>query len=85
MLPAADLAIPAFGYRNHISIDRGFGFIRRWLATDAASHEGRRLREGLLDKSNTAASVWAANEAFLARSGFISRVHRKKPANPRCH
>jgi IS5 family transposase len=25
--PAVDLAIPAFGYRNHISIDRGFGFI----------------------------------------------------------
>ena len=87
-LPATDLAIPAFGYRNHISIDRGFGFIRKWLATDAACHEGRRLREGLLDKSNTAGGVWGdtayrsvANEAFMRKNGFVSRVHRKKPAN----
>jgi IS5 family transposase len=87
-LPAVDLAIPAFGYRNHISIDRRFGFIRKWLATDAAAHEGRRLRDGLLDKSNTAASVWAdtayrsaANEAFVASSGLVSRVHRNKRPN----
>ncbi len=26
--PTVDLAIPVFGYQNHISIDRGFGFIR---------------------------------------------------------
>src|ERR1700731_4482016 len=36
------------------SIDRGFGFIRKWGATDAAAYEGHRLREGLLDKTNTA-------------------------------
>ncbi len=86
--PARDLAIPAFGYRNHISIDRGFGFIRKWLTTDAAAHEGRRLLDGLLDKSNTAGSVWAdmayrsaTNKAFMTRNAFVSRVHRKKPAN----
>src|SRR5215471_8967194 len=28
-------------------------------ATDAAAYEGRRLRQGLLDKSNTASGVWA--------------------------
>ena len=27
-MPPVDLAIPVFGYQNHISIDRGFGFIR---------------------------------------------------------
>jgi IS5 family transposase len=48
--PMVDLAIPVFGYQNHISIDCGFGFIRQWSATDAA-YEGRRLREGLLDKT----------------------------------
>jgi IS5 family transposase len=87
-VPAVDLAIPAFGYRNHISIDRRFGLIRTWLATDAAAHEGRRLRGGLLDRNNTAASVWAdtayrsaANEAFMTKNGFVSRVHRKKPPN----
>ena len=85
-MPLVDLAIPLFGYQNHVSIDRGFGFIRRWTATDAAAYEGRRLREGLLDKSNTASGVWAdtayrsaANEAFLIRNGFVSHIHRKKP------
>jgi IS5 family transposase len=84
--PPVDLAIPVFGYQNHISIDRGFGFIRRWSTTDAAAYEGRRLREGLLDKTNTASGVWAdtayrsaANEAFMAKNGFVSHVHRKKP------
>ena len=84
--PPCDLAIPVFGYQNHISIDRGFGFIRKWSATDAAAYEGARLREGLLDKTNTASGVWAdtayrsaANEAFMERNGFVSRVHRKKP------
>ena len=55
--PPVDLAIPVFGYPNHISLDRGFGFIRKWSATDAAAYEGRRLRDGLLDKTNTASSV----------------------------
>jgi IS5 family transposase len=84
--PPVDIAIPTFGYQNHVSIDRGFGFIRRWMATDAAAYEGARLREGLLDKTNTASAVWAdtayksaANEAYLEKNGFVSRIHRKKP------
>ncbi len=69
-----------------MSIDREYGLIRRWDATDAAAYEGARLREGLLDKTNTASKVWVdtayrskANEEFLARNGFVSRIHRKKP------
>jgi transposase, IS5 family len=84
--PAVDLAIPAFGYKNHVSIDKEFGLIRTWLATHAAAYDGARLREGLLDKTNTASAVWAdtgyrsqANEDFLAKNGFVSKVHRKKP------
>jgi IS5 family transposase len=84
--PPVDLAIPVFGYQNHISIDRGFGFVRKWAVTDAAAYEGARLRDGLLDKNNTAAGVWAdtayrsaANEAFMERHGLRSHVHRKKP------
>jgi transposase, IS5 family len=84
--PPVDIAIPTFGYQNHIAIDRRFGLIRKWQATDAAAYEGARLREGLLDKTNTAGAVWAdtayrskANEAFMAENGFVSRVHRKKP------
>lgn len=84
--PPVDIAIPTFGCQNHVSIDRRFGFIRRWMATDAAAYEGARPREGLLDKTNTAGAVYAdaayrsaANEAFLAKNGCISRIRRKKP------
>ena len=84
--PPVDIAIPSFGYQNHIAIDRRFGLIRRWQVTDAAAYEGARLREGLLDRTNTASAVWAdtayrskENEAYLARFGFVSRIHRKKP------
>ena len=56
--PMVDLAIPAFGYQNHISADRRHRLIRRWLVTDAAAHAGARLAD-LLDPDNTASGVWA--------------------------
>ena len=80
-----DLAVPAFGYKNHVGIDRRHELIRTWTATDAARHDGVQL-PGLLSKANTASDVWAdtayrskANEAHLAGNGFRSRIHRKKP------
>jgi transposase len=58
--PPVDIAIPSFGYQNHIAIDVGYGLIRKWQATDAAPrYEGAVLRDGLLDKTNTARTVWA--------------------------
>ena len=57
--PQIDIAIPAFGYKIHISIDRRHGIIRRGKVTDAAAHDGARLREGLIDPKNTASDVWA--------------------------
>jgi hypothetical protein len=39
-----DIAIPVFGYKNHIGIDRAYGLIRTWKATDAACHDGRNCR-----------------------------------------
>uniref|UniRef100_H6SKU7 Transposase, IS4 n=1 Tax=Pararhodospirillum photometricum DSM 122 TaxID=1150469 RepID=H6SKU7_PARPM len=84
--PQGDITIPHFGYKNHVSIDRKHGIIRRALVTDAAAADGARLREGLIDPANTASDVWAdsayrskANEAFLAEAGKVSRIHRKKP------
>jgi IS5 family transposase len=84
-VPPVDLAIPAFGYKNHVAIDRGFGLIRNWTATHAAAHDGARL-EDVLDRDNTASDVWAdtayrsaKNEAMLIRRGLMSRIHRKKP------
>ena len=81
-----DIAIPVFGYKSHIGIDRRHGLIRTWLVTDAAAHDGARLREGLIDPTNAASPVWAdtayrsaANEAFLTGRGKTSPIHRKKP------
>jgi IS5 family transposase len=80
-----DIAIPMFGYKNHIGIDRKQGLIRTWVATDAARHDGAQL-PNLLSKENTASDVWAdtayrsqKNEDHLEKHGFKSRIHRKKP------
>jgi len=83
--PRLDLAVPAFGYKNHIGIDRRYGLIRTWMATDAARYDGAQL-PGLISKRNTASDVWAdtayrskANERLLADNALVSRIHRKKP------
>ena len=83
--PRVDLAIPAFGYKNHIGIDRWHGLIRTWTTTDASRHDGAVLPE-LIDRNNTAGEVWAdtayrsqANEKYLADRLFRSQIHRKKP------
>ncbi len=80
-----DIAIPVFGYKDHISIDRQHGLIRRYKVTDAARYDGAQLAD-LLDRNNTASGVWAdtayrskKNEAWLARHGFRSHIHTKKP------
>jgi transposase, IS5 family len=83
--PRVDLAIPAFGYKNHIGIDRRHRLIRSWAATDAARHDGALLPV-LIDKNNTASDLWAdtayrskANEKHLTDNGLRSQIHRKKP------
>ena len=83
--PLPAIAIPVFGYKNHVAIDRAWGFIRRAAVTDAACYDGSMLPE-LVTSDNLAASVWAdtayrsaANEAWLASLGRVSRIHRKKP------
>lgn len=53
-----DLAIPMFGYKNHIGIDRAHGLIRTWDASAANAHDGARLPD-LISKENTASGVWA--------------------------
>ena len=84
--PQVDLAVPAFGYKNHVAIDRRHGLIRGWTASHAAAHDGARLAE-VVDANNTAGDIWAdtayrsaKNEAWLASRGLVSRIHRKKPA-----
>jgi IS5 family transposase len=80
--PQVDLAIPSFGYQNHVGADRRHRLIRTWRVTDAAAHAGARLGE-LLDPNNTASEVWAdsayrskKNEELLEGRGLVSRIHR---------
>jgi IS5 family transposase len=81
----SELVVPLFGYKNHLGIDRRHGFIRSFIVTDAASHDGRQLGK-LLDPHNTASSVWAdtayrsaANATLLARRGLVPQFQRAKP------
>ena len=53
------LAVPLFGTKSHVSIDRMHGIVRRQVVTDAARHDGGRLREGLIQRANAARDVWA--------------------------
>lgn len=80
-----DIAIPAFGYKNHAAIDRRHGFIRGWNVTSASAYDGAQLRN-VLDKTNTGSTVWAdtayrskKNEAWLEKNGYFSDIHYKKP------
>jgi transposase, IS5 family len=83
--PQTDIAIPSFGYKNHIAIDRRFGFIRKAAVTHGARHDGSQLRH-VVTKDNTASDVWADtayrskdNEKWLKSQSRVSRIHRKKP------
>ena len=80
-----DIAVPAFGYKNHAAIDRRHGFIRGWKVTGASAYDGAQLRN-VLDRQNTGSKVWAdtayrskKNEAWLDRNGYVSDIHHKKP------
>jgi IS5 family transposase len=80
-----EIAVPAFGYKNHIGIDRAFGFLRRYRITHAAADDGGQLG-AVLDRDNTASEVWAdtayrsaANLALLERRGLRPQFQRKKP------
>jgi transposase, IS5 family len=80
-----DIAVPAFGYKNHAAIDRRHGLIRGWTVTGASAYDGAQLRN-VLDRKNTGSTVWAdtayrskANETWLDRNGYVSDIHHKKP------
>lgn len=79
-----DLAIPMFGYKNHVGIDRTHGLIRTWDASAANAYDGARLPD-LVSRENTGSGIWAdtayrskKNEAFLAKGMFKSHIHQKR-------
>jgi IS5 family transposase len=80
-----EILVPAFGYKNHLSIDRAHGLIRRFSVTHAAAHDGGQLG-AVLDPANTASQVWAdtayrskANRTLLERRGLAAELQRPKP------
>jgi hypothetical protein len=88
----SDLAIPKFGYKTHVSIDVAHGFIRRQEVTDAADHDGARLREGLVDAKRLdrqlqrrgsprrpAASGWGPISGRMPRSTLVPQPRRGPP------
>jgi transposase, IS5 family len=82
---AVETAVPVFGYKSHVGIDRAHGLIRTWSVTHAAAHDGGQLA-GLLDTRNTASGVWAdtayrsaANLAVLAKRAMVAYLQRPKP------
>lgn len=84
--PLPMIALPVFGYKSHISIDRRFGFIRGQAVTSAAAPDGRMLRQ-VVGTDNISGEVWAdsayrsqSNEKWLAGKMLVSRIHRRKPA-----
>jgi IS5 family transposase len=83
--PLPMIAVPVFGYKSHLSIDRRFGFIRESAVTAASAADGRQLKR-LVSRENTGSEVWAdsayrsqANETWLAQRMLTSRIHRRKP------
>ena len=79
------IALPVFGYKSHISIDRRFGFIRGMAVTSASAADGRLLRQ-VVSTDNTSSEVWAdsayrsrRNEKWLSDQMLTSRIHRRKP------
>ena len=81
----AEIAIPVFGHKNHVGIDRTHGFIRRFAVTHAARHGGSQLG-AVLDPQDTASGVWAdtacrsrANVGTLLRRGLKPQFQRAKP------
>ena len=83
--PLPQIALPVFGYKSHIAIDRRFGFIRNGAVTSASHPDGRMLPK-LITTENTSSEVWAdsayrsqKNEKWLEDKMMTSRIHRRKP------
>ena len=72
-----------FGYKNHVSVDVKYKFIRRFDITDASVHDSQVFKE-LLDAENTSGAVWAdsayrsyENLWYLGINGYREHIQRK--------
>ena len=76
-----------FGYKNQISVDVEYGFIRRYEVTDAAVHDSQVLG-AVLDDENEGEEIWADSayrskliESVLAMLKFLSHIHERAYRN----
>jgi transposase, IS5 family len=76
-----------FGYKDHISIDGDYGFIRRYSITDASVHDSQALG-AVLDPDNEGNEIWADSayrsqniEAGLDALGHQSQIHERAYRN----
>lgn len=72
-----------FGYKNHVQIDAGGKFIRKYAVTDASVHDSQ-VFESLLDERNSSREVFADSayrskekESSLKAKGFRPRLQHK--------
>lgn len=71
--PLPIIAIPVFGHKSHISIDRRFGFIQESAVTSATEADGRQLKH-VVSTDNTGSYVWAD-------SAYRSKKNEKLPSD----
>jgi IS5 family transposase len=83
--PLPQIALPVFGYKSHVAINRRFGFIRESAVTSTVQADGRMLSR-LVTTQSTSSEVWAdsanrsqKNEKWLAAKMLVSQIHCRKP------
>ncbi len=76
-----------FGYKNHVSVDVCYKFIRKFDVTNASVHDSQVFKE-LLDDENTSGAVWAdsayrsyGNLWHLGINGYREHIQRKGHRN----
>jgi transposase, IS5 family len=71
------------GYKNHISIDVKYGFVRKYHVTDASVHDSKVLSK-IIDGENLGSEIWGDSadrseeiEWALETLKFESKIHER--------
>ncbi len=75
--PLPMIAVPVFGYKSHIAIDRRYGFIREAAVTSASAADGRMLRHPATT-DNTSSEVWAGEPGSATGSNEPANTCRSQ-------
>jgi len=72
-----------YGFKNHISVDARYDFIRQYAVSDASVHDSQVLG-AVLDDDNSSAKIWAdsayrsdAIKEVLSLLSFKSQIHER--------